>query len=571
MKTIDRRVGLLFVGFIALLALALLRATYLGSVRASTLQQVAQSQQVSTVPVTAQRGTITDTDGNVLALSEASDNVIADPMLTQRRSPLAAQQDARKLSPILGIPVLTLQNDLSRRTRPGGPFSGYVLLATRVPAGTAKAAQAAVPKDPITLQPNMKRVYPLSWTASQVLGWTETSDGQGATGLEYEYNHQLDGTNGEQRVVDDAHGQAIDVQNVKAAKAGKTIALTIDAPLQDEVEQVLAGVGAEYSPVLATAIVMNPQTGAIEALANWPRVNANEPYQGPSSAAVDNADQDHAVSFTYEPGSTFKAFTVAGALQDGLITPSTVFDEPPDLTIPGTTTTVGDAESHGYVDYTTAQILKYSSNIGADMIGKDLGATRFNYWVHRFGFGAPTGVNLPGEDSGEILPTSQYSGASMYNLPFGQGEGVTPMQIASAYAAIADGGILRAPHIVQSIGGKAVPAPAGHRIISPAVASEIRNMLVGVYADGGTASGAAIPGYDMAGKTGTANIAIDGKYSKSEYVASFVGMVPANDPKLLGLVVVDDPQGSIYGGSVAAPAFQKIVGWAVPYLGISPR
>jgi cell division protein FtsI (penicillin-binding protein 3) len=317
--------------------------------------------------------------------------------------------------------------------------------------------------------------------------------------------------------------------------------------------------------------VMNPQTGAIMALANWPRVNANDPYEGPSSAAVDNADQDHAVSFTYEPGSTFKAFTVAGALQDGLITPSTVFDEPPDLTIPGTTTTVSDAEAHGDVDYTTAQILKYSSNIGADMIGKDLGATRFNSWVHRFGFGSPTGVDLPGEDSGEILSPSQYSGASMYNLPFGQGEGVTPMQIAAAYAAIANGGILRAPHIVQSIGGKAVPVAAGHRIISPTVAAEVRNMLVGVYADGGTASGAAIPGYDMAGKTGTANIAIDGKYSKSEYVASFVGMVPANDPKLLGLVVVDDPQGSIYGGSVAAPAFQKIVGWAVPYLGISPR
>jgi cell division protein FtsI/penicillin-binding protein 2 len=153
----------------------------------------------------------------------------------------------------------------------------------------------------------------------------------------------------------------------------------------------------------------------------------------------------------------------------------------------------------------------------------------------------------------------------------GQGESVTPIQMAAAYAAIANGGWLRAPHIVQSVGGKAAPIPKAHRIISATTAAELRQMLLGVYADGGTASGAGIPGYEMAGKTGTANIAVNGRYSTSEYVASFVGMVPANHPQLLGMVVVDQPQGSIYGGSVAAPAFQKIVGWAVPYFGINPR
>ena len=159
----------------------------------------------------------------------------------------------------------------------------------------------------------------------------------------------------------------------------------------------------------------------------------------------------------------------------------------------------------------------------------------------------------------------------MGNLPFGQGESVTPIQIAAAYSAIANGGILRPPRIVQSIGGRPTPIPAGHRIISQTTAAELRSMLVGVYGEGGTASGAGIPGYDMAGKTGTANIAIHGHYSDTDYVASFVGMVPARHPDLLGLVVVDEPHGSIFGGSVAAPAFQKIVGWAVPYLGIPPR
>jgi cell division protein FtsI/penicillin-binding protein 2 len=231
---------------------------------------------------------------------------------------------------------------------------------------------------------------------------------------------------------------------------------------------------------------------------------------------------------------------------------------------------IHDAEVHGDETLTVAQILKVSSNIGADEIGARLGARRFDYWVHRFGFGQPTGVDLPGEQPGIVLHWWQYSGSSMGNLPFGQGESVTPMQLITAYAAIANGGILRTPHIVAAIGKKAAPVPKGHRIISAKTAAELRNMLVGVYGEGGTASGAGIPGYVMAGKTGTANIAVDGHYSDS-YVASFVGMVPASHPQLIGLVVVDQPHGSIYGGSVAAPAFQKIVGWAVPYFGFSPK
>jgi cell division protein FtsI/penicillin-binding protein 2 len=245
-----------------------------------------------------------------------------------------------------------------------------------------------------------------------------------------------------------------------------------------------------------------------------------------------------------------------------------MFDIPPELQVADRT--IHDAEDHGYETLSVANILKFSSNIGADEIGMRLGAKRFDYWVHRFGFGSSTGVDLPGEQQGIVLHYWQYSGSSMGNLPFGQGESVTPMQMIAAYDAIANGGTLRAPHIVASIGGRPVPLPRGRQILTSAVAAQLRTMLRGVFADGGTASGAAIDGWDMAGKTGTANIAVDGKYSDSEYVASFIGMVPTNDPKLLVAVVVDQPQGSIYGGSVAAPAFQKIVGWAVPYFGINP-
>jgi cell division protein FtsI (penicillin-binding protein 3) len=570
MVGIDRRIGLLFGVFLVLLTVGLARAAYLGSFRAGALQQSAQSEQVTMLPLPAPRGEIVDSTGQVLALSEAADDVIADPLLiagTANGGCGCVMKAAQALSPILGIPVLTLSAEFSR------PNTGYVVLAKLVPAATALRAEKAVPNG-INLQPDMKRVYPLNNTAAQVLGWTAAYlHGQGDVGLEAEFNSQLNGSSGVRRIVHDAAGQPISVQDTRASRAGKTIKLTLNAQLQNEVEQVLAGVGRQYSPVMATAIVMNPQTGAILALANWPSVNANDPFAGSSTpagtAAVNNAIQDHAVALTYEPGSTFKAFTVAGALQDGLITPSTNFDVPPQLSVYGST--IRDAEAHGYLWMTTAKILQVSSNIGADLIGQKLGALRFNYWVHRFGFGRPTGVDLPGEDMGYILDPSHYSGTSMWNLPFGQGESVTPMQMAAAYSAIANGGILRSPHVVASIGGKSVPQSAGARVLSPQVAAEVRQMLIGVYGDTGTASGAGIPGYQMAGKTGTAQIAVNGTYSKTQYVASFVGMVPASNPQLLGMVVVDQPQGSIYGGSVAAPAFQKIVGWAVPYFGINPR
>ena len=260
---------------------------------------------------------------------------------------------------------------------------------------------------------------------------------------------------------------------------------------------------------------------------------------------------------------------MAGALQDRAVTPQTVFPIPSVLQVADRQ--IHDAEYHPDETLSVAQILKVSSNIGADEIGMRLGPRRFDHWVREFGFGSPAGVDLPGEQQGIVLPWWRYSGSSMGNLPMGQGESVTAIQMATAYSAIANGGILRPPRIVEAIGGKPTVTPPGRRVISPSTAAEVRDMLRGVLADGGTASGAAIPGYDLAGKTGTAQVVVDGQYSKSKYIASFIGMVPASRPRLVVAVIVDEPQGSIYGGSVAAPAFQKIVGWAVPYLGLSPR
>jgi cell division protein FtsI (penicillin-binding protein 3) len=466
------------------------------------------------------------------------------------------------MAPILQLPVLSVYAALTR------PHTGYAMVATQVSPGAAqrimKLSVNGAPINGISTAPTVKRIYPRPWTAAQVLGGVNAA-GTGDGGLEYQYNTVLAGRAGDRKIVNDAIGQPISIDDVRPMRSGKTLTLTIDAGLQNEVEQVLAGVGEQYSPKGATAIAMDPNTGAILALANWPRVNANDPGGAPSSAQMDKA-----VGYNYEPGSTFKAITVSGALQDGVVTPSTEFNIPSVLHVADRQ--IHDAEPHPDETLSVAQILKVSSNIGADEIGLKLGAPRFSYWVRRFGFGAPTGVDLPGEDSGIILPLSKYSGSSMGNLPFGQGESVTPIQMATAYSAIANGGVLRAPHIVQAIGGKTQAIPAGHQIISPQTAASVRDMLRGVLADGGTASGAAIPGYDLAGKTGTANVVVNGKYSSTQFIASFIGMVPASAPKLVVAVMVDEPsQGSIYGGSVAAPAFQKIVGWAVPHFGISPN
>jgi cell division protein FtsI/penicillin-binding protein 2 len=467
---------------------------------------------------------------------------------------------AQKLAPLLNMPVLVVLSAITK------PHTAYVVVAREVAPATAQQILAlkfdGKPINGITSTPDVKRVYPRDTTAAQILGGVHSS-GDGDAGLEFQYNSVLSGTPGERRIVNDAIHQPISIDETKPMKSGRTVQLTLDAGLQNEVEQVLAGVGEQYSPQAATAIAMNPDTGAILALANWPTVNANDP-----NAVRSAADRDHAVADSYEPGSTFKAITVAGALQDGVVTPNTPFDIPPVLQVADRQ--IHDAESHGYETLTTAGILKVSSNIGADLIGMRLGANRFAGWVRKFGFGQTTGSDIPGEQTGIVKQVSQYSGSSMGNLPMGQGESVTPIQMATAYSAIANGGYLRPPHIVSAIGGKPQPLPAGHRVISASIAAQLRDMLRGVLADGGTASGADIPGYDLAGKTGTANVVVDGKYSNSEYVASFIGMVPASNPKLVVAVMVDEPHGSIYGGSVAAPAFQKIVGWAVPYLGINP-
>ncbi len=552
MAALQRRIGAIFGLFFVLLVVAAGRTVYLGVLRSGTLRRAASDQQLTHETVIPPRGTITDRNGVDLAISEPAQDISADPYLIA--DPLEA---AKQLAPLLGQSQASVLSKLSER-------SGFVYLARALPAQAAQAV-LALKIVGVSGTPTMRRVYPRGTLAAQVLGEVGT-EGTGLSGIEYSRNSLLSGRSGERRVVSDAKGQPVSISETRQEVPGESLSLTLDANIQQRAEDVLGAVAQVFEPKDATAIVMDPRTGAILALANWPQVNAND-----SGAAPEEDLEDRAVGLDYEPGSTFKVVAVSGALEAGLITPNTPFNIPDEIQV--AEKTIHDDTEHPEETLTTAQILARSSNVGAITIGKLEGAETFNRWVHRYGFGAPTGVDLPGEEAGATLAPQEYSGSSMGNLPIGQGELVTPMQMATAYAAIANGGILRPPHIVRSIGGRVQPEPAGRRILSSATAAELRQMLEGVLGPEGTASEVSIPGYQLAGKTGTAS-KIDpetGEYSDSKYVASFIGFAPASDPRLLCAVVVDEPSsGSIYGGTVAAPAFGQIMSFALPYLGIPP-
>ncbi|MEA2437563.1 MAG: hypothetical protein QOF65_2119 [Thermoleophilaceae bacterium] len=543
MVAVDRRIGALFAVFLVLLLLAALRSTWLGTVRGHDLKSRAVAQQVEDVTVAARRGTITDRNGVELAVSENSITVFADPRVVKDPGGTAS-----RLAVFLGRPYQELLTKLSDRSK------GFVYLARKLPLQKGTLVQKLkIPGIGTTEEP--RRVYPQGSLAGQLLGSVGV-DNYGLSGIEQSLEKKLHGKDGKRRIVNDALGKPVSIVDSRRAQAGNDVQLTIDANIQQRVESILAGVGHAFSPKGATAVVLDPRDGSILALANSPPVDPSKP--GTASYLT----QDRAVQTNYEPGSTFKAFTVAGALEEKLITPNTVFNLPVNLQVADRTIT--DAEVRGPVTLNVAQILAQSSNVGAVRVGQRLGPKRFDKWVRKFGFGASTGIDLPGEQAGIVLRPSHYSGSSIGNLPIGQGIAVTPIQMATGYEAIADHGVIHRPHVIQGD-----PAPA-RRVISRKTATRVSRMLEGVLAAGGTAQEAQVAGYTLAGKTGTAQKAIPGGYSKSDFIASFIGFAPARNPRLLVAVMVDTPRGNYYGGVVAAPVFQKIVSFALPYLRIPP-
>ena len=545
MRLVERRIGFLFALFLGLLLLAAARATWLGTVESRDLGARALTQQVEEMKVYARRGTITDRNGIELAVSEDATTVFANPFLIDNPAGVA-----ELIAPLLGMPEDEVMAKLSDSD------AGFIYLRRKLDSTRGeKIRQLGIEGIGTVVEP--RRTYPQGSLASQVLGSVGT-DNYGLSGLEQSEEETLHGTDGLRKIVKDATGKPVSVVDVERSEAGEDLQMTIDAAIQERTEAVLSEVGQLYQPAGATAVVMDPRNGEILAMANWPRVNANRIGEAPEYARVNRA-----VGFTYEPGSTFKAFTVAGALEERLVTPQTQFTIGP--TIQVADREIGEAHDGGGGTLTVADILAQSSNVGTVTIGLKLGTVKFDAWVHRFGFGEPTDIDLPGEEGGIVPRAEDYSGSSIGNLPIGQGLSVTPIQMAFGYSAIANGGIAHTPHVLAG------EPDEGRRIMSAPNAAKVARMLEGVLQAGGTASEAAIEGYTLAGKTGTAQKAENGGYSKTDYVASFIGFAPSRNPRLLVSVMVDEPRGSIYGGEVAAPAFEKIASFALPYLKIPPQ
>ncbi|HUB98567.1 MAG TPA: penicillin-binding protein 2 [Solirubrobacterales bacterium] len=547
MRLIERRIGLLFGAFLLCFLVIIARAFWLQGVQGSSLASQAISQQTETLEVPGLRGSLLDRRGGTLAASEDAATIYATPY--QVKNP---PQAAAKLAPILDQKKGEVLEALTEE-------SGFSYVAHKVDLQTAARIER-LDLEGIGELPDSRRTYPQGDMAGQVIG-AVGSENQGLMGLELGEESVLAGEDGERRIVNDALGDPIRMETVKEASDGENIQLTLDPVIQQKTEQALARVGETYSPKGATAIVVDPRSSQILAMANWPPVDPTD-----LSEASEEDLMNRATGFNYEPGSTFKAFTVAAALEEKLVTPTTEFTLEP--TIHVADRTIEDAEERGTENMTVAQILAKSSNVGAVTIGLEVGADKFSKWIDRFGFGRPTGVQFPGEEQGIVTPLDEYSGSTMGNLPIGQGISVTPMQMIQGYTAIANDGWLKPPQLIKRVGEEEVHEPKGRRVIKAETAAEIREMLEGVLAAGGTASEVSVPGYSLAGKTGTAQVAENGTYSETKYVASFIGFAPAKNPQLLAAVIVDQPQGEIYGGSVAAPAFGEIAAFALPYLGV---
>ncbi len=547
-RVVNSRIRLLLLAIVVVFGVLLGRAAWIATVRAASLSSFAQAQTKATVVLPAGRGTIFDALGTPLALGEQATTVYADPHeITKPRA------EAVRAARVLGVKAV----DVLRAVTTRGTHFSYVERKASPPRASA-LARLDLPG--FHFYGEERRAYPQGAVAAQVLGYAGV-DNKGLSGLELQLDPKLTGTAGRQTVIRDPSGKPISIQSVVPAHQGNAAFLTLDHTIQANAEQVLRATVAQYHAKSATAIVLEPRTGRVLAMAMQPGYSAN-------AVGVRGLQGNHAVTDVFEPGSVFKVVTIAGALSEGLVTPQTQFTLPYSIKVADRV--IHDAEPRGTETMTVAQILQRSSNVGTVTIARTLlGEARLKRWIAQFGFGQRTGIDFPGESAG-LLP-SYWSGSTIGNVPIGQGVSVTAIQLASVYAAIANRGVWTQPHLVDHVQGEKPAALRSRRILSPQVDRQLLTMLKGVVSDVGTAAAASVPGYTVAGKTGTAQKpSPNGGYAAGKYVATFVGMVPANAPRLVILVTVDEPKLAIFGGVVAAPAFAQIAAFDLQYLAVAP-
>jgi cell division protein FtsI (penicillin-binding protein 3) len=563
-------------GFAAVCTLLLViggRLVQLQGLDGSKYAAGAAAQRVFTLTLHAMRGQIVDRDGTPLAYTSTAQDITADPM--QIKAAAKAQQKltgrddlvasyATKLAPLVGMrpqPLATLL------TGPGQ----YALVATALSPVTAEKI-AALGLAGIYSQATTQRQYPGRTTAANVLG-TVHADGAGAAGIESEYNRVLAGKDGSVTYSTDNMGNVNPASSTVTdpARNGGTVRLTLDQSLQYTAQQYLDTAVRESGARGAEMVVLDAHTAQVLAMASSHTFDAANP-----NTINPNVPMNPPVMSAFEPGSVQKSITFAAALQQHLIKPNTVISVPPTIDMGGVT--VADAWYHPTERFTATGVLAESSNVGTLKVAQELGPKVWDWYEKKFGVGQKTGIELPGESGGYLPPLKQWSASSFANLPFGQGESMTVLQLASIYQTFANNGVRVPPRIIQSVTAPdgsvaATRQPVGERVVSAKTAATLRTMLESVTLPGGTGIKAAVPGYRVAGKTGTAQQPDPnhgGAYSSWMNWDTFAGMIPADNPQFVVAIMVDNPAHGVEGGDVAAPLFHQIATYEIAHAHIPP-
>jgi cell division protein FtsI (penicillin-binding protein 3) len=539
------------------------RLVHLQVVLHDDLVERARDQQEYLATIPALRGNILSRDGRLLASSIDEQSIYVHPHLLDDRNAAAAL-----LAPPLQMPIGEVQRLFAQKKR-------FIYLRKQAPPEIADEVIAVVRANRLHLavgmHPASRRYYPNRQLAAHLLGFV-TDDNRGVAGLEYKFDEVIRGQDGSWLTLKDGGNKPIDPDGLfrEDPTPGHELTLTIDSVIQAAAEASLEQTVRERHADGASAVVMDPRSGAVLALASYPTFNPNVK----SATRIELSAANSAVNHAYEPGSTFKIFTAAAGLREGLVMEDELID------CQGGALRVANHVYHdwksGFGVMPFSQVIANSSNVGTIKVGLRLPPERFHRWLQGFGFGARTGIDLPGEAPGLLRPTERWSSLSQSSMIIGQEIGVTPLQLATGVSAIANGGLLMEPYVVASIRDAEGEVTferqprVRHRILDEATAQRVVAILEGVVAPGTPiARAAGIPGYRLAGKTGTAQkIGPDGTYS--QYMSSFVGILPASAPELVVLVVIDAPRRGYYGSEVGAPAFREIAETAVRVLRLAP-
>lgn len=519
----------------------------------------ASDQQLRIVKLDPPRGTIYDARGRELAVSVPVDSLYALPERVDDPAATAAT-----LAPLLGFEEAEERAELERR------LSGdrhWVWLERKLDPPAAEAVRA-LDLPGLGFVEESKRYYPMRELAAPLLGYVGTDD-EGLRGLEYLYDDAVSGRAAERAVVRDNRAGSLLFPDLSFAEPtpGKDLHLTLDATIQHAVESELFRAVEEHRAAGGWAVLLEPTTGAVLAMATYPQYDANRALEHPELERI------RPVTDVYEPGSTFKVVTAAAALETNRVDPSDVFDcEMGEIALHGVH--IKDHKPFGRLTF--REVIARSSNVGAIKVGLQVGAPALHSMIRAFGFGERTGIDLPGESPGAVRTLEEWERVTPAYVSFGQGIAVTPIQLAAAAAALADEGRLHRPFVVRAVGSgpdaeRTEPRLTG-RPISPSTALQLERILETVFEEGGTAAGLGIPGYRLAGKTGTAQKVVDGRYSRTRFVANVIAFAPARRPAIAGLVAIDEPRaGWTSGGKVAAPVFAAIAERVLPYLGVPPE